>query len=100
MFDNNDILHYRSSNALPLEDWHTSSAFIPSLPLPPNPESVRDVRIVVKSLPGAGPRLSGGLNRFCQSDVCKKYSRSTIESPGQENSVGTRAGMAVINIQE
>ena len=59
--NNDDTLYYRLSNALPLDEWHSSSAFVPSLPLPPTPESVRDVRIVVKSLPGAGPRLSGGL---------------------------------------
>ena len=51
----------RSPNALAFEDWDTSSSFIPSAPLPPTPEPIRDVRIVVKSLPGAGPRLSGEL---------------------------------------
>jgi len=51
---------FRSPNALAFEDWDTSS-FIPSAPLPPTPEPIRDVRIVVKSLPGAGPRLSGEL---------------------------------------
>ena len=51
----------RSPNSLVFEDWDTSSSFIPSAPLPPTPEPIRDVRIVVKSLPGAGPRLSGEL---------------------------------------
>lgn len=56
----NDELYNTFNSVQHNFDYEEQGGFLPSVPFsPPTAPQVRDVRIVVKSLPGAGPRLPG-----------------------------------------